>query len=100
MFKAFQNLLKCEKYLVLTIVYFLHSVSLLSAMIQLCILLFFLIHDKSILGIEEPIYRQIPYDYALSQIHMVPLLQIKEQAVKNLSNYSKALENRLKNVEL
>ncbi|EDV41034.2 uncharacterized protein Dana_GF10815 [Drosophila ananassae] len=31
---------------------------------------------------------------------MVPLLQLKEQAVENLSNYSKALENRLKNVEL
>ncbi|KAH8267882.1 hypothetical protein KR026_009917, partial [Drosophila bipectinata] len=60
--------------------------------------IFLLVHCKFILGIEEP--SQISYDYALSHIHMVPLLELKEQAVKNLKNYSGVLENRLKYIEL
>ncbi|KAH8334804.1 hypothetical protein KR074_010723 [Drosophila pseudoananassae] len=67
-------------------------------MIQRGVFIFLLIHWKFILGIDEP--RQIPYDYALSHIHMVPLLELKEQAVENLQNYSGVLENRLKHVEL
>lgn len=59
-----------------------------------------LLHDKPVLGIKEPANRINSFDYALSQIHMVPLLELKEQEVENLRNYFKVLENRLKKVEL
>ncbi|KAH8373011.1 hypothetical protein KR009_010265 [Drosophila setifemur] len=39
-------------------------------------------------------------DYALSQIHMMPLLQLKERAVENLHSYAMVLAKRLTYIKL
>ncbi|KAH8286885.1 hypothetical protein KR018_006934 [Drosophila ironensis] len=69
-------------------------------MLQIYFTLFILLHVNTMCQGEPLKSPNESYDYALSQVHMIPLINLKRISVENLRTYANVLSKRLKHVQL
>jgi len=68
-------------------------------MFRACVLVY-LLYGVALSTEKQVELSRVAHGYALSQAHMLPLLSLREEATRNLRNYSTVLTKRLTQVKL